>query len=975
MSNQLKISTLRVTKFGGLKNLTREFPSENLITIFGSNEAGKSTLAEAIMWLIAGPTTNRDRIRSFGNPTDILIAELVGILGESELRLLSEFRVLKDSISTNSPFSAELDRDSSLSRDAWIATLGGTSSESIRAVHRIDGADGHQVDQGEQVLDLASQGMFGGVDPRVVEASLVKQARALSTGAAAGKRSVANIRTEIQGVEVALAEVGKNADDYLVAKNEQSEVQAKVKQATENKLRLSSERDALESARQACVISHRKTSLEGELASLEQVEPNWAVIANQIPDLLALQEFSRSQEPQFNEQIRRGEDAARALGESVEQLASLTLTHDDSVTLTKAVATLAQSQSTERERLAEHSTAEAALPLAIQSQEQALAALGEQVTPATVLAADLGADSQGRILAAQAHIDQSAAALDAAQDESRTALANVQVAQEAQQKALANWEQFGTGTPPQAWLSDGQLRLSTPVAASASSGLTRFIPALILGILSVAGFALGQPILGILAAVGLIVTLALAIRGQAGPTSSAEKAQADLSSLQAAANAASAAALALNQQQTNLQSRQAAQALAEQDHAEAQGSIDSTLQNAGLPTVRNSSEVNSLLRKYQEARLAVDLATSAEHSLVKAQTRSAEAAVQVRNAERAISDQLASLRLPAPSPISAATDTFGRFRTAAEQAKSAVDARAKLSVHRQQVEAVCKPVAQPGQVLDLAALLAAAELAKDTLAQRDQLAERIREQDQALQDQIGGSERIAVLLTQYVTVDQFTAQQTEVESELAQFDTELTEQNTALGSINQRIKDLSTEGQLSFLNERVNALSEEQSEAALNAAVYAVAALLLSEQADLADQQNQPKLIERTSELARSVAPSWSGVRVIRDSESTNNKAKLIIDLENGAFIPANQLSTGARAVLYLALRLAVADEQSVRTEVWLPLICDDPLVHLDDERAPQAMALLAKAAKNRQVILLTCNKRSLDLAEQAGAQTLRLSD
>ena len=79
--------------------------------------------------------------------------------------------------------------------------------------------------------------------------------------------------------------------------------------------------------------------------------------------------------------------------------------------------------------------------------------------------------------------------------------------------------------------------------------------------------------------------------------------------------------------------------------------------------------------------------------------------------------------------------------------------------------------------------------------------------------------------------------------------------------------------------------------------------------------------------------------------------------------------------MLYLALRLAVADEQSVRTEVWLPLICDDPLVHLDDERAPQAMALLAKAAKNRQVILLTCNKRSLDLAEQAGAQTLRLSD
>jgi uncharacterized protein YhaN len=659
----------------------------------------------------------------------------------------------------------------------------------------------------------------------------------------------------------------------------------------------------------------------------------------------------------------------------VEQLASLTLAHDDSVTLTNAVATLAQSQSTEREWLAEQSAAEVALPLAIEAQDQALAALGEQVTPATVLVANLGADSQGRILAAHAHIDQSAAALDAAQDESRTAIANVQVAQEAQQKALANWEQFGTGIPPQAWLSDGQLRLSTPVAASASSGLTRFIPALILGILSVAGFALGQPILGILAAVGLIVSLALAIRGQASPTSAAENAQADLSSLQAAANAASAAALALNQQQTNLQSRQAAQALAEQDHTAAQGSLDSTLQNAGLPTVRNSSEVNSLLRKFQEARLAVDLATTAQDRLAKAQTRSAEAAVQVRSAERAISDQLASLRLPAPSPISAATDTFGRFRTAAEQAKSAVDATAKLSVHRQQVEALCKPVTQPGQVLDLAAVLEAAELAKDTLAQRGQLAGRIREQDRALQDQIGGSERIAVLLTQYATVDQFTAKQTAVESELAQVDSELTQQNTALGSINQRIEDLSKEGEIALLNEQLSALNEEQSESAVQGAVYAVAELLLSEQADLADLQNQPKLIERTSELARSVALTWSGVRVIRDSESNNNRAKLIVDLEKGGFVPVHQLSTGAKTVLYLALRLAVAEDQSKRTGVWLPLICDDPLVHLDDKRAPQAMALLAKASQNRQVILLTCSKRSLDLAEQAGAQRVSLSD
>ena len=975
MSQELNISNLRVKKFGGLTNLNLTLPNSKLITVFGSNEAGKSTLAEAIMWLIAGPSPSKSEIQRYGEAGETLVAELEGLLEKSPLVLKAEFKILGQGVSARSPFEAQIGGAVLLSREAWIATLGGTSSESIRAVHRIDGADGHQVDQGEQVLELASQGMFGGVDPRVVDANLVKQARALSTGTAAGKRSVANIRTEIQAVEAALAEVGKNADDYLATKNEQSETQSKVKQATENKLRLSSERDALESARQACVISHRKTSLEENLASLEQVEPNWAAIANQIPDLLALQEFSRNQEPQFNEQIRRGEDAAQALGVSVEQLASLTLTHEDSVTLTNSVAALAQSQSTERECLTEQAAAEAALPVVIHLQDQALGAVGEHTTPATVLAADLGAKSQGQILAAHTHIDQSTAALDAAQDESRAASADVQVAQEAQRQALANWAQFNTGTTPQSWLSDGQFRQPPPATASASGGVARFIPAVILGAVAVAGFALGQLILGLLAVAGFLVTLVLAVRGHADSAVSTTGSQTDLSSVTSAANAASEAALALSAQQSNLLARQAAQALAEQGRRAAQSSLDSTLQQAGFPSAVNPAEVNSLLANYQEARGAVDAVNAAQVRLTKAQAASTAAAALVQNAERGIRDQLASLRLPAPSPISAATDTFGKFHAAAEQASLAVHAATSVDIHRQQLEALCKPVVQPGQVIDLAAILSAAELTRETQTQRTQLVERIREQDQALQDQIEGSERVSALLAQYSEVDQFSLQQAAVESEFAQVDAELTDLTTESGSINQRIKDLSIEGQIASLNEQLSALSEEQSEAAVNAAVYAVAALLLSEQADLADQQNQPKLIERTSELARSVAPSWAGVRVIRDSESTNNKAKLIIDLENGAFIPANQLSTGARAVLYLALRLAVADEQSSRTGVWLPLICDDPLVHLDDERAPQAMALLAKAAQNRQVILLTCNKRSLDLAEQAGAQTLSLSD
>ena len=58
MSQELNISNLRVKKFGGLTNLNLTLPNSKLITVFGSNEAGKSTLAEAIMWLIAGPSAS-----------------------------------------------------------------------------------------------------------------------------------------------------------------------------------------------------------------------------------------------------------------------------------------------------------------------------------------------------------------------------------------------------------------------------------------------------------------------------------------------------------------------------------------------------------------------------------------------------------------------------------------------------------------------------------------------------------------------------------------------------------------------------------------------------------------------------------------------------------------------------------------------------------------------------------------------------
>ena len=69
---------------------------------------------------------------------------------------------------------------------------------------------------------------------------------------------------------------------------------------------------------------------------------------------------------------------------------------------------------------------------------------------------------------------------------------------------------------------------------------------------------------------------------------------------------------------------------------------------------------------------------------------------------------------------------------------------------------------------------------------------------------------------------------------------------------------------------------------------------------------------------------------------------------------PAMWRSDGTVDQLYLALRLAVAEELTRDT----PLILDDALARFDDTRLAAALELLTREAEHRQVILFTCQNR-----------------
>ena len=144
---------------------------------------------------------------------------------------------------------------------------------------------------------------------------------------------------------------------------------------------------------------------------------------------------------------------------------------------------------------------------------------------------------------------------------------------------------------------------------------------------------------------------------------------------------------------------------------------------------------------------------------------------------------------------------------------------------------------------------------------------------------------------------------------------------------------------------------------------------ILSQVIDQYESENQDPLIKQAQNLVHQVVPDWGELLYSR-----NEKGKVVIDRRNSlGRLADSKLSDGARALLYLALRLAFAKSDADRRGIALPILCDDPLVHLDDSRRIGAIALLAGSSQTHQMILFTCDTATRDMAAAAGAKIVAL--
>ena len=92
----------------------------------------------------------------------------------------------------------------------------------------------------------------------------------------------------------------------------------------------------------------------------------------------------------------------------------------------------------------------------------------------------------------------------------------------------------------------------------------------------------------------------------------------------------------------------------------------------------------------------------------------------------------------------------------------------------------------------------------------------------------------------------------------------------------------------------------------------------------------------------------------------------LIVELDNGNYVPASKLSIGTIDQLYLSLRLSMIDEL---TDEKMPIILDEAFAYYDNERLENILKFIFKKSKQRQIFILTCTNREKSFLDKSGME------
>lgn len=913
---RLQISAVSDVTFGVHRDRSLDGLGHNFLCILGPNESGKSTLAEFLQWSIGGTVGGAATAERFILPDGgrEVTGRLHGTLDGDQIEIAAKFRILQK----GAPNDLRIGLLGAVNLDALAlaGAFGNVSAGDYAQIHRIRGAELVGMGATDGFSDLFTKFAIGSLDasinPRARLAELQSDLRGADQRLRALHRDLKELRSRVSSAAQRPAEV-----DAIEA--EMADVREQLESLSVTQGELLRQRALVDRASSILPARSALTAAAAELAELGPMSEPWREVirlADAVGAAHTAVEAGRAHVTECEQDLT---EARGLLGLAPEALHGAELSIADRAALHDAAKQLRDTEVAADRALSERDELARSIDQLDHDIETMATALG--VEPVTGVGL-LGRENSLRDLRADAAIWVEAEG----------------GATQAESLAVARRAEF-------------QLLRDNPSNTTVRTA-RRFSPRvvlLIIGLLVAAAAALITPLAAAPVAV-IAILLAVLLPESGGVTTAAVD-----------------DALEIARRDTAESTRMAEEARSRADLRGAD--LHRALAELGAPSVTEFSLIRSHIQQLAELSASVAIRHRDRDRL----SESTQSVAELDDRCDAVRDQfhelLASRGVTSVPSLDRFDDWLAQYENAVVQSRRLAEASTRLGKAEADLDELVKPVAQELDALSWPQRLARLTEMSERLVIIESIEKKLYEARLVL-DTVGDDESAIeeVLLTH---PDEFAlrARQEVLTSAIEQIEQDRERRIIEGRDLEVALRELTATEVLAALHEEEESLDEEIIEATRAKSVLQYSVTVLNEVIDRFEVENQAPAVKRTRTMLEQVVPGW-GEMILR--RGTDGKPVLERRNHAGQVVDA-RLSDGARSLLYFALRLAFATDDADRSGVALPILCDDPLVHLDDTRRVGAIALLADAAQTHQVVLFTCDTSTSELAQQNGARVITL--
>jgi len=966
MTDRLVIENIRANSFGGLTNLELDLGG-GLVVVAGPNESGKSSLSELMSWLLVGPSGSAIDAQRFGDPDDRIGGRITGTFRDQQFRATGEFRVLKAGAPNEAGLVVAYGRQE-LDAAGWRTSLSGIDSAMLDAVYLLWGADLHD---GDRLMGKIDEAALGGVAGSSNVGPLRERLdEAVKTLITANRRDSDSFRT----LQVAVKDRGKevqairlNAREYADAQRERDEVQAEVGKRLARISELGREVTARESVLAVTKQVGEVAELKQRLGDLEAIPDSWVPLVadpDAVADAVKGIDDAQEEASDASEALRSASDGA---GLNAEEASLVSVGQPEITAVTRLGSELTAAGHHVEQSDGELRRLRGDLDGLQRDVDQAIAACPGQ-TIETLRAVSLEANDLADVRekiglwkGAESSVAKAQTAVGIAESKCRES-------NEGAERARRAWDQFGAGATAQEWLRAGGATAAP--AASGSRGPELWVFALAAAVSVGSSFVLPRLAWSVVTVAAFVFAFLFqrSVRSRAANGESAGEPPSEFTR-DAAEEVLRVEAL-VGDADRDLSSARSALVADEKVRDDMAQEAGARAALSGVILLPNPAESEAHVNALSVAASAVDKLDAASDGVERAESHHADLREIADGLTSDMRRRLDQYGVPGRVDPDDASDVIGSLQkvTLARSRADQADIHHKEALRQYEVLLVPVVVDVEGwtrsRVVDRCRHLA------EVAAQRVALEEQATGLEQLISHRMSGDELAQELQLQKRSEVELESDKSQLEQQRSTLDSERSDLEQNLGAIDTRIEQLSQESELARLAAEIGALDDASDDCVIAAAAHSIALRMLDEVADEQRQANQPALVKRASEWLASVQSDWKQILVTQ----VGADARVSVLGFDGTEVSAHQLSTGARALLYLSLRLAMADKDAADRGFKFPIICDDPLVHIDDERAHAVLPLLAKAVDNgHQVILFTSHSRTVEAAKAVGAEVVPL--